>query len=65
MNIGDRVTFPFANGTKEGVVVRFTAKKAWLKVDFPRHQGKLIVRKIAQLEESPAKKGRRRAKTGQ
>ncbi|MGQ9654036.1 MAG: hypothetical protein ACUVXD_08205 [Thermodesulfobacteriota bacterium] len=64
MNIGDRVTFPFANGTKEGVVVRFTDKKAWLRVDFPRHQGKLIVRKTAQIEASPAKKTRRKTKTG-
>jgi len=65
MKTGDRVTFPFGNGTKEGIIVRLTDKKAWLKADFPRHQGKLVVRRIAQLEAAQPKKKRRKTKTAQ
>jgi hypothetical protein len=36
MNVGDQVTVPFANGTKEGRVVRVSGKSVWLRVDFPR-----------------------------
>lgn len=62
MNIGDQVTVPFAKGTKEGVVVRVCEKSVWVKVDFPRHPGKLIRRKLSQVESKAPKKRARRTK---
>lgn len=55
MNVGDRITFPFGKGEKEGVVVRVHQKKVYLRVDFPRHKGKLICRKLHDLEAGPKK----------
>ncbi len=63
LKVGDRITFPFGSGEKEGVVTRVFQKTVYLKVDFPRHPGKLVRRKIDQLEpRSKGKKGRKRKK---
>ncbi len=56
MNVGDTVTIPFGKGKKEGVVARISGKTVWVKVDFPRHPGKLIRRKIHQLNEKVTRK---------
>lgn len=50
MNVGDRVKFQFAGKEKEGVVVKVFPKKVYLKVDFPRHPGKIVIRRLAELE---------------
>jgi len=51
MEAGDKVRFPFAKGEKEGVVVRVTPKKVYIKVDFPHHQGKIIKRSLHQVKK--------------
>ena len=53
MKVGDKITFAFGGGEKEGVVERLTPKKAFLRVDFPRHPNKLITRKLSVLEAGP------------
>ena len=53
MKVGDKVTFAFADGEKEGVIERLTPKKAFLRVDFPHHQNKIVARKISVLEAGP------------
>ncbi len=61
MNVGDRMSVPFGKGMKEGTVVRVFDKSVWLKVDFPRHPGKLLRRKVSQVQAlgaKPAKKKR-------
>lgn len=62
MQIGDRLSIPFGSGTKEGVVVKICEKSVWLKVDFPRHPGKLIRRKLSDLRgtatQQRSKKGK-------
>lgn len=50
MKAGDKITFAFASGTKEGIIEKLTAKKVTLRVDFPHHPRKRIVRSIAALE---------------
>ncbi|MGW8323660.1 MAG: hypothetical protein ACWGSD_19120 [Thermodesulfobacteriota bacterium] len=50
LRIGDRITFPFGKGEKEGIVDRVFQKNVYLRVDFPRHPGKLVRRKIDDLE---------------
>ncbi len=61
MNVGETVKFQFGTQEKEGVVVRIFPKKVYLKVDFPRHPGKIVVRPIAELEgKGPAPKKKKR-----
>ena len=61
LKIGDRITFPFGKGEKEGVVDRVFQKNVYLRVDFPRHPGKLVRRKIDDLEpKEKAKKKKKR-----
>jgi hypothetical protein len=64
MNVGDRITFQFGGKDKEGVVVKVFPKTVYLKADFPRHPGKLLVRKLAELEGKvpPKKKKEKKAK---
>ena len=50
MNIGDKVSFPFAKGTMEGVVVKLFEKTVVIKADFPRHKGKIVRRKLSDLQ---------------
>ena len=62
MNVGERVKFRFGGKEKEGVVIKIFPKKVYLKVDFPRHPGKMILRSIAALEggnPAPSKKRRK------
>jgi len=63
MNVGDKVTLPFGKGTKEGIVVRVHEKSIWLKVDFPKHPGKLVRRKINTLQSVAAKRGKKKARS--
>ena len=54
MKVGDTITFTFASGTKEGVIEKLTAKKVTLRVDFPHHPRKRVIRSIAALEAGTA-----------
>ena len=66
MNIGDRIQFPFAGKEKEGIVLKIFPKKVCLRVDFPRHPGKTVVRSLAALEEkSPAPRAKKKEKAAQ
>jgi hypothetical protein len=61
MNVGERVKFQFGGKEKEGVVVKIFPKRVYLKVDFPRHPGKIVLRSIAALEgENPAPQKKKR-----
>ncbi len=61
MNVGDRVKFSFGGKEKEGTVIKIFPKKVYLKVDFPRHPGKMVVRSMAELEgKSPAPQKKKR-----
>ena len=56
VKVGSRITFPFGKGEKEGEVVRVFQKTVYLKVDFPRHPGKSIKRKIENLTAGDKKR---------
>ncbi|MBI5966275.1 MAG: hypothetical protein HY882_00255 [Deltaproteobacteria bacterium] len=62
MNVGDRVKFQFAGKEKEGMIVRIFPKKVYLKADFPRHSGKIVVRPIAILEGKSAASAKKKKK---
>ena len=50
MKVGEKITFAFGDGEKEGVIERLSAKRAFLRVSFPHHDNKLVVRRISVLE---------------
>jgi hypothetical protein len=50
MNVGERIKFFFGGKEKEGVVTQIFPKKVYLKVDFPKHPGKVVIRSLAELE---------------
>lgn len=60
LKAGDRVKIPFGGGEKEGIVEKISGKTLFVRVDFPRHPGKRIRRKLHDLEET----GRRAKKRG-
>ncbi len=63
MNVGDRIKFSFGGKEKEGMVIRMFPKKVYLKVDFPKHPGKIVVRTLAELEgEKTPRKSKKREK---
>jgi hypothetical protein len=64
MKVGERIKFPFGGKEKEGVVVKIFPKKVYLKVDFPKDPGKIVVRTLAELEgkSSAVKRSKRREK---
>ncbi len=65
MNVGDRVTFPFGGKEKEGIVVKIFPKTVYLKSDFPKHPGKIVIRSLAELEgKSVEKKKKKKEKRG-
>jgi len=62
MELNDKVTFSFGKETKEGVVVKVFPKTVFLRVDFPNHEGKIIKRKIANLQGEGTKRGSKKSK---
>ena len=64
MKVGEKIKFNFANDEKEGVVERLTDKKVYLRVDFPRHKNKLVIRKITALEADAESKKKKKKEKG-
>jgi len=64
MNVGERIKFQFGGKEKEGVVIKVFPKTVYLKADFPHHPGKIVIRKMAELEGKvqPKKKKEKKAK---
>ena len=60
MKVGQKIKFSFANDEKEGVIERLSDKKVYLRVDFPRHKNKLVVRKLATLEADSSTKSKKK-----
>jgi len=57
MERGDKVTVPFGNGEKEGIVFKVFPKTVYIKVDFPKHKEKIIKRSI--MDVQPMKEGKK------
>jgi hypothetical protein len=61
MNVGEKVKFQFGGKEKEGLVVKIFSKKVYLRVDFPHHPGKIVIRSLAELEgKGPAPKKKKK-----
>ena len=63
MEVGERITFPFGKGEREGTVKRIMGKTVYLVADFPRHKGKIIKRSVHELDKGKKKKTSTRTKS--
>jgi hypothetical protein len=50
MKAGDKITFPFGKGEKEGTVEKVFQKTIYIKVDMPNQKGKVIKRKVSVIK---------------
>ena len=62
MKKGDKITFPFGNGEKEGTVFKVFPKTVYLKVDFDQQKGKIIKRSIEEVQPLKAEKKKKEEK---
>ena len=51
MEVGEKISFSFGKGKKEGVVNKIFPNTIYLKADFPGEKDKIIKRKRASLEK--------------
>lgn len=56
MEVGDKITFPFGKGDKEGIVYKIFPKTVYIKADFPNHKGKIIKRSLVAFNPKEATK---------
>jgi len=56
MEVGDKITFPFGKGEKEGIVYKIFPQTVYIKADFPNHKGKIIKRSLVALSPKEATK---------
>ncbi len=56
MEEGDKITFSFGKGEKEGIIYKIFPKTVYIKVDFPKHKGKIIKRPLVALNPKEATK---------
>jgi len=56
MKVGDKIKFTFAGSQKEGVVHKLFDNTVYLKVDFQKDPGKIVKRKVSQIDGGKSKK---------
>jgi len=56
MEVGDKIKFYFAGKEKEGVVYKIFSKTIYILTDFNNQKGKIIRRKLFDLNEDKGKK---------
>lgn len=50
MKVGDAVKFEFAGKKKQGTVYKLFPNSLYMKVDFERQKGKIVKRKLSQVD---------------
>jgi hypothetical protein len=50
MTKGDTVTFSFAKKNMQGIVEKINQKTIFIKADFPKHKGKMVIRKLKDIK---------------
>jgi len=56
MKVGDTVKIDFAGKKKEGVVARLFPNTVHLKMDFDRDKGKIVKRKLSEINKGKSGK---------
>lgn len=55
MKAGDSIKFDFAGSKKDGLVHKVCPNNVYIKVDFKRHKGKIIKRKLSSIQGGKTK----------
>ena len=50
MNVGDKVKFKSAKKDLEGIVYKVFPKTVYIKADFPKQKGRIVIRKLHELK---------------
>jgi hypothetical protein len=63
MKVGDTVKIDFAGKKKEGVVFKLFPNTVHLKMDFDKDKGKIVKRKLNELNKGKSGKKKEKAKS--
>ena len=62
MKVGDKVKVDFAGKKKDAVVFKLFPNSVHLKIDFEKDKGKIVKRKLTQVECKKAASGKEKKK---
>ena len=62
MKVGDKIKIDFAGKKKDAVVFRLFPNSVHLKVDFEKDKGKILKRKLNQVEDKKPASGKEKKK---
>ena len=62
MKVGDKIKVDFAGKKKDAVVFKLFPNSVHLKVDFEKDKGKIVKRKLTQVEGKKAASGKEKKK---
>ena len=62
MKVGDKIKIEFAGKKKDALVFKLFPSSVYLKVDFERDKGKILKRKLSQIENKKSTSGKEKKK---
>jgi len=62
MKVGDKIKIEFAGKKKDALVFKLFPSSVYLKVDFERDKGKILKRKLSQIENKKPVSGKEKKK---
>ena len=62
MKVGDKIKIEFAGKKKNALVFKLFPSSVYLKVDFERDKGKILKRKLSQIENKKTASGKEKKK---
>ena len=62
MKVGDKIKVDFAGKKKDAVVFKLFPNSVHLKIDFEKDKGKIVKRKLTQVESKKAASGKEKKK---
>ena len=62
MKVGDKIKIEFAGKKKDALVFKLFPSSVYLKVDFERDKGKILKRRLSQIENKKSASGKEKKK---
>ena len=62
MKVGDKIKIDFAGKKKDALVFKLFPSSVYLKVDFEHDKGKIVKRKLSQIESKKSTSGKEKKK---
>ena len=62
MKVGDKIKIDFAGKKKDALVFKLFPSSVYLKVDFENHKGKILKRKLSQIENKKSTSNKEKKK---